>query len=178
MEIPIAELKRGDIIAFKGRGVCFTMLSALISALVPEWRKREWKPWHLAVAYRQSTTLRNYWILIEALAGGVQEKNHSIKELQENARVYRYLSDAPSTKAISDFKQIYLGFRYDAGAYLGTMITYFLAKLHLWHGRVIDKQHTCWETASAFARYMHKPFQDNWEYPVIWKIIKKLEETK
>lgn len=173
MEIPIPEIKVGDAIAFRGNGPLFKVLSFILGIFVPSWRKRQDKPWHVAFVSRH---VRGGWMLIEALAGGVQEVFHTIDELEDRARAYRFLPEPTTQQDIGTFKDMYLGFPYDVKAYVGTMVLFLLQKVTRYRGRVVDNMHMCWETLSAWARFKHRPFQPNFEYPMIHKIIKELEK--
>ena len=174
MEVPIPGIMLGDAIAFRGAGPLFVSLSFIMGVFIPSWRKRKDKPWHLAFA---SKKVRGGWMLIEALAGGVQEVFHSTEELKEKTKAYRFLPKPAIQKEVEEFRKKYLGFPYDAKAYVGTMMLFFLQKVTRYKGRVVDNMHMCWETLSAWARFRDVPFQPNFEYPMIHKIMDKLEAT-
>ena len=172
MEVQIPEMQVGDAVAFRGAGPLFKILSFLLGLFVPRWRRRKDKPWHLAFASKQ---VPEGWMLIEAVQGGVQELFHSTMELEGKTKAYRFLPEPATQEDIDKFKKTYLGFPYDAKAYIGTMILFLLQKVTRYRGRVVDNMHMCWETLSAWARSKGSPFQPNFEYPMIHKILDKLE---
>ena len=175
MDIVELNIRAGDIIAFRGKGPIFTVLSGILALFEKGWRKRNWKPWHLAVASRK---VRGGWMLIEAVVGGVQDLFHSTEELEQSTRAYHWLDKPPSRKKIEEFKSLYLGYPYDASAYIGITFAYLFWKVTKKSFRVIDTEHLCWETVAAFCRFMGKPLQPIYEYPIITRIISILEENK
>ena len=144
----------------------------MLGLFEPSWRKREWKPWHLAIAIAPA---KGGWVLVEAVTGGVQEKFHTYEELWRDARSYRWLDKPPSRRKVKEFKSLHLGYPYDITAYFGVTFAYLLWKVTGKSFRVVDTEHLCWETAAAFCRFMGKPLQPIYEYPVICRIMEKLE---
>lgn len=178
MEIPIVQMESGYTVAFKGTGFLFTVLSFILGVAEPKWRKRKWKPWHLATASKKvRKDGEEGWLLIEALTPVVDERFHSLEELISVAKSYKWLDKPPSRYKIGQFKKIYLGFPYDATAYIGVVFSYICRKLLRLRWRVFDTEHMCWETNSIFMRFMGKPYQPMWEYPMIHAIMGKLEST-
>ncbi len=120
MEIPISEMESGYTVAFKGNGFLFRVLSFILDVIEPKWRKRKWKPWHLATAskkvkagtrlYTGEKTAEDGWLLIEAIAPVTGEYFHSMRELEEKTRAYKWLDKPPSPLRVMQFKNIYLGF--------------------------------------------------------------------
>lgn len=174
MEIPISEMMVGDKLAFDGSGPVFRVLSLVLGVFEPSWRKRRRKPWHLAFA---SEKVEGGWMLIEALAGGVQEKFHATAELEARSRTYRTLDKTPSKQKLNQFRTMYLGRPYDVTAYFGVVIGYFVKKWFRFSFRIVDAEFMCWETVCAWDRFMGKPLQPNWEYPILHKIMEKLESS-
>lgn len=166
------KVKVGDIIAFKGQGVVFILLSFLLGIFEPKWRRRKFKPWHLAIA---SQPANHGWYIIEAVAGGVREHFLTNQQLAE-ASSYTWLNEPPTNEELERFRTLYLGRPYDVTAYFGVVFSYLIKKYLHFSLRVVDTEFMCWELVSAFARFMGKPFQPNWEYPVISKIIERLEK--
>ena len=185
MEIPISEMEPGYTIAFKGNGFLFRVLSFILNVVEPKWRKRKWKPWHLATASKKvkagtrlstgEKTIEDSWLLIEAIAPVTGEYFHSIRELEEKTRAYKWLDKPPSPPRVKQFKNIYLGFPYGVLSYVGVVFSYICRKWLRIKWRIMDTEHMCWEVNSFFNRFMGKPYQRLWEYPMIHTIIEKLE---
>lgn len=185
MEIPISEMESGYTVAFKGTGFLFRVLSFILDVIEPKWRKRKWKPWHLATAskkvkagtrlYTGEKTAEDGWLLIEAIAPVTGEYFHSMRELEEKTRTYKWLDKPPSPLRVKQFKNIYLGFPYGVLSYVGVVLSYTCRKLFRIRWRIMDTEHMCWEVNSFFHRFMGKPYQRLWEYPMIHDIIEKLE---
>lgn len=166
------EIQVGDVIVFKGKGLLFEILSRLLKLLEPDWDR--WG-WHLAIAEKE---VDGGWILIEALAPRVQEKFHDWKELWERTKAYTWLDSPPSKQKMSKFKELYLGYPYDVTAYIGITFAYLFWKVTGKSFRMIDTEHLCWETVAAFCRFMGKPLQPIYMYPMIWRIMGRLEQGK
>jgi len=161
----------GDIILFRGSGPVFHVLSFILGIFEPEWRKRKGKPWHTGVVYRPGY---DGWWLIEAVKGGVQIIKHSEKEMN-NTWNYHWLDKVPFPAELHEFRRVVVGFPYDGKGYVMTILAYLIAKYTGYHFRIHDQRHYCWETTSLFARMMGKPLQETWDYPLISKILDKLE---
>ena len=185
MEIPISEMESGYTVAFKGNGFLFRVLSFILDVIEPKWRKRKWKPWHLAIASKKikagtrlstgEKTIEDGWLLIEAIAPVTGEYFHSMRELEEKTRAYEWLDKPPSPLRVKQFKNIYLGFPYGVLSYVGVVLSYTCRKLFRIRWRIMDTEHMCWEVNSFFHRFMGKPYQRLWEYPMIHDIIERLE---
>ncbi|MFC2070213.1 hypothetical protein ACFLTB_03450 [Chloroflexota bacterium] len=185
MKTEISEMKPGYTVAFKGNGVLFKTMSCILSTVEPGWRKRKWKPWHLATASKKvkaGTKLENGqvapedgWMLIEAIAPETGEYYHTVAELEAKTQAYRWLEKPPSAQRIRQFKHIYLGYPYGFFSYIGVVFSYIFRKLFKIKWRVMDTEHMCWEVNSFFVRFMAKQYQPLWEYPMIHQIIAKLE---
>ena len=161
----------GDIITFKGSGATFKILSFLLGLFDKEWRGLKWKPWHTSIASRK---LKDGWMIIEAVQGGVSENFYFDRQL-EDTRSYTWLSDPPTEKKMNEFRKMYLGYPYDVTAYFGITLAYLWYRITGKNWRVIDTEHLCWETVAAFCRFMGKPLQPIWEYPILPRLIRKLE---
>ena len=172
MEVKISEMMVGDKLAFDLNGWFFKMLSSILGMFEPSWRKRKRKPWHLGFA---SEKVEGGWKVIEAVAGGVKEVFHTTEDLETRAQAYRTFDKPPTKRQLQQFRDLYLDRPYDATAYLGVIIGYFIKKWFRFSFRIVDQQFMCWETVCAWDRFMGKPIQPNWEYPILHKIMEKLE---
>ena len=185
METPISEMEPGYTVAFRGTGFAFKCLSCVLGIIEPGWRKRKWKPWHLAAASRKikagdqlpdkETASEDGWMLIEAVSPETGECFHSMSELEAETKAYRWLEKPPDRERIEQFKNIYLGFPYGVLSYFGVIASYISRKWFRIKWRIMDTEHMCWEVNSFFQRFMGKEYQRIWEYPMIHDIIAKLE---
>lgn len=185
METPISQMEPGYTVAFKGNGFMFNLLSRILGVAEPGWRKRKWKPWHLAAASKKikagdqlpdgETASEDGWLLIEAAAPETGEYFHSMSELEAETKAYKWLEKPPSLQRMKQFKDIYLGFPYGVLSYVGVVFSYICRKWFRIKWRIMDTEHMCWEVNSFFQRFMGKEYQRIWEYPMIHDIIAKLE---
>ena len=147
METPIAQMEPGYTVAFEGMDLPSKFLSFILSVVEPGWRKRKWKPWHLATASKKvkagtqlstgEITDEDGWLLIEGIPSGTGEYFHSMKELETSTKVYKWLDNPPSPQRIKEFKDIYLGFPYGVFSYFGGFFCGFAAVMrfsNLWMG--------------------------------------------
>jgi len=168
-------MQPGDIVAFKGKGPTFAILSFILSLVEPSWRerRREWAPWHLATAMYRTP---DFWIMFEAVGGeGNQLVTYGPDDFGD-AKSYRFLPSVSAEIIRDEFVNIYKGWPYDNSAYFGVIFSWIWHKLTGKWWRVIDKAHMCWETAACWASFTRHPFQPEWEYPFLPRIIEKLEE--
>jgi len=120
METPVSQMEPGYTVAFKRNGFMFNLLSRILGVVEPGWRKRKWKPWHLATASKKvkagdqlrdgETAKEDGWLLIEAASPATGECFHSISELEAETKAYKWLEKPPSLQRMEQFKDIYLGF--------------------------------------------------------------------
>ena len=158
----------GDIVVFKGEGFLFKVLSGILCLFDSEWRRREFKGWHVAFVSR---FWDNHPIICEALAGGVTE---NFLETDRELKVYQWF-DYPVDP--HDFVDAHLGKKYDVAQYLFTSLQYLVR--HFWNKRIprlLDDSYTCWELVAEFARDNGKPFQAIYDCPIVTDIVRALEE--
>ena len=175
----------GDIVVFKGEGFLFKVLSGILCLFDSEWRRREFKGWHVAFVSR---FWDNHPIICEALAGGVTE---NFLETDRELKVYQWF-DYPVDP--HDFVDSHMGKKYDVAVYFHTMIQYLLLKgvewfqkkFIPWHEftislpRILNDRYTCWENTFWFCRAMGKPIQESeglsaTRYPMITNLLRALE---
>ena len=164
-------MKRGYIICFKGTGFTFHVLSFLLGLFDKEWRKRSWKPWHLAILY---SIERTRTVIIESTAGGVRFNILSGKE-GVDWKSYQWLDKAPTGQQMHEWAVKYLGQPYDCIGYATTVLSYLSKVLFNRPFRVIDRDYYCWELGSMFAIDFGKPFVPLAEKPTIAEIMRALE---
>ena len=169
----LANLKPGDILCWRGSGPVFRVLSFLLGLFEPHWRGRTWKPWHLLVAWDAEP---NGWYILEATAEGVDINFYDAHRLQllfdyDLVRAYRWLDFKPPRSAMNEFYLSIQHYTYDIGAYFGVALCRLFGLPYR-----NDRQHMCWETVSAFTAWFSKPLTPANEYPLINRILDKLEE--
>lgn len=178
------EIKLGDIIVFKGKGLVYTILGTILKLFERDWDK--WG-WHIGFLSREDPFYG--WMVCEATADGVQENPLNDRE----CRNYHWL-DTPDQSKINRFVNKHLGEKYDVAVYFFTMIQYLLLRVIEgfqnrfipWHKftisfpRILDDRWTCWEVLFWFCRSMGKPIQESLghtatRYPMITDLTKALE---
>jgi hypothetical protein len=50
-EVPKSEIQPGDAILWKWHGPIDLFLSNIQGLFFPDWRRRDWKPWHTVLYY-------------------------------------------------------------------------------------------------------------------------------
>ena len=174
MEVSYDHLQPGDIVAFKGEGITFKVLSSVLSLVEPSWRRRKWKPWHVAVVMYlpNPTTL----VTFEAVGGeGNQLVVYDDIKYLSDTKFYRFLPEVPSEELREGFVGLYQGWPYDNWAYVWVILGWIWHRLtgKWWH--VVDQANMCWETVISWARFTHYPLQLEWEFPFLPRILEKLE---
>lgn len=164
-------MKRGDIVVFRGKGIVFQILSFMLGLIDSSWRKRKWKPWHMAICTTRNKR-KGATRIIEAVEPKVRER---ILYDNEDYRAYTWLDKEPSEMAIYRWMQPYISKPYDKDAYAGTIFFSIRKKLFHRSARIVDDEYLCWEIADAFTRDFGKPLFPNNEYPLISDIMNKLE---
>ena len=161
------DIKRCDFVLFTGKGFVFSILSFIMCLLIPEWRRRTWKPWHVGFISRHDSNLG--WMVCESLAGGVQE-NALSKYDKSSYRIFRYFKEEPEQIKVARFLSQNLGNPYSVLTYPFTVVNYFVK----WFPRIRFKSVTCWENLYEFADDMGEEICDDHEYPFILGLIKAL----
>ncbi len=169
MRIEKSEIRAGDVIVFKGEGYIFRLCSLLFSVLDSSWRKRDWKPWHVAFLTQMDS------IICEATAKGVV-LTPLFKYEGKEWRCYRWFSESPRDIDIARFLGYYYGKKYDVLLYFWTLVQYIFR--HYWNRpipRLLDDRFTCWELVASFAEDMGKPLQSKYDCPTLPDILNALE---
>jgi hypothetical protein len=170
-EIPLAEVRPGDILLCAGSGFIFSVLSFLISIFDSDWRKLKRKPWHcrLVVSGYGRTA-----IVLEALAGGVVEKPIDAIPL-EKQRAFRWFNEPINADFLSKWVDAHLGKPYDVMAYFSTAAQYLLRAI--WNRRIprlLDDRYTCQELIMELAEDAGKPMASKRDCPLITDLCKAL----
>jgi hypothetical protein len=170
-EIPVTEVRPGDILLCDGSGFIFSVLSFLISIFDSGWRKLKRKPWHCRLVvsgYGRAA------IVLEALAGGVVEKTIDSIPLSKQ-RAYRWFKEPINMDFLSTWVDAHLGKPYDVMAYFSTAAQYLLRAI--WNRRIprlLDDRYTCQELIMEFCEDAGKPMQSKRDCPMITDLCKSL----
>ncbi len=138
------QLKRGDLVLFKGNGFLFTTLSFLLCLFDSDWRKYSPKPWHCAFVSRVIGESEPSYMIAEAWNPKVRER--LFEPSIEDCKIYRWLDREQTSTQIESFLAQTMGARYDISIYFLTSLQY-LAR-HLWNRpilRLLDNRFSCWE---------------------------------
>lgn len=169
--IPPDEIKAGDILIFKRKGVVSGALGWVLRRFERWW---DGWGWHMAIAWQKGRF--GYWIL-EAAAEGVRVNLIRDDLLKTDIRAYRWLDEPPADEEMEKFMVNNLDCGYDVTVYFWTMIQYLV--LHFFNhsiSRILDNRYTCWELAFFFTRKMGKPIQSVHKYPMITDFLKEVEK--
>lgn len=174
MNIPIANAKPGDIIAFRGTGPAFSFFSSLLCIFDGGWRKLNWKPWHMGIAWSEHD---GGLLVLEATGGGVKANQKPTVELETKCRAYGWLDEPPSSSKMAEFFDSHINKRYDVLIYVWTTAQYLFR--HLFNRRIprlLDDRFTCWELAFEFCEDMGKPISSKYDCPMITDFLRAVNE--
>jgi hypothetical protein len=155
------DLAVGKTLCWKGDGFLFDNLSLMISACEASWRRRKWKPWHMAKIVSYDPVLG--WMVLEATWPRVRlmPLNTLVQIYGGDYRVYDWFDGVVLNQSrVDGFVKDRLGTKYDVIVYPLTIIQYFSWRwFRLPLPRLVDSAYTCWELAEDFDEYMGKPWQ-------------------
>jgi hypothetical protein len=185
-QVDMEQLLPGDTLLFKGNGPVFKFFSFLLSIFDSDWRKRAWKPWHMAIAWDKAYS---GWYVLEATDKGVETNYYKEIDLRHNCRAYHWLDGLVTKEERQRFLDEHINKRYDVAFYFFTSLQYLALrvvewtqkKFIPWHQftislpRVLNDRFCCWELAEAFDRFMGKPWCDKSRYPLITDLLKTVE---
>lgn len=176
MKITYEELRHGDIILFKGSGPVFWFFSLLLCLLEPGWRKLNWRPWHMAVAWDKTGT---GWQCFEGYAPVSRLHTYTEAELRGRCRFYRRLDPEPSYLDSQTFLINHVGKPYDVAVYFFTSLGYLLR--HYWGKPIpyfMDNRFSCWELVYHWQDDMGQPLAGKYDFPLITDFLKVVGEIK
>jgi len=151
--ILLSEARPGDILAFKGEGFLFEILSRIIKWKIPSWDRESW---HTAPIVAPGIIMDAQWPRL---------KLSSISDFTpETIRAYRITEVPPTQEQLDSFISFTLGCRYDWLVYFLTAFAILLRpKIDFW--RIINRSYDCWECAFEFADFMGSEISHNYNYP-------------
>lgn len=165
----------GCNILWKGTGLPANILARILALMDKEWREQMrtgWWPWHAGYIVR---ILEDGEIVTsQAVEKGVEAVTYPSVESMGDCRIYNWL-DNPDQAKIDDYTEKHLGEPYDALAYVWTILGELSSRIFHWSFRIVNRAYTCWENMSQFDRYMGKEIQSEEEFPLISKMIDRLE---
>ena len=168
-------MRKGNIIAFKGRGFTFTILSFLLSIFDKEWRGEDWKPWHLAIAWARAY---GGWYILEATGAGVKINFYDNKFLESNTRSWEWLGEKPDSDKMAQFLKEHILKRYDVAVYFWTIAQYLVR--HYFHHSlplVLNNRYSCWELVDEWCDEMGKPWAPKYGFPLITDFLKAVKQS-
>jgi hypothetical protein len=166
------QIRAGQIVLFKGKGLVFSILSLLIAIVDSNWRGRKWKPWHCGILWRKDT---GGWYVFEGYAPRSRLHFYANADLKD-ARFYNWVPFYPKAEV---FLETHIDKPYDVAIYFWTGVQY-LIRHYLNHRipRLLDDRYTCWELISEYASFMGKPVQSRFDCPMIPDILKAIEKKE
>lgn len=179
-EIPISEVRPGDILLCdngkfsmnpKNTNIIGPILSFFIGIFDSEWLKMKRKPWHcrLVISGYGRTA-----IVLEALAGGVQQKTIDYIPL-EKQRAYRWFDSPINAAKLKAWVDEHEGKPYDVLIYFWTAVQYLFRAL--WNRRIprlLDDKYTCWELVMEACEDFDKPMNSKRDCPLITDLCRAL----
>ena len=166
-------MEKGNIIAFKGQGLIFTILSFLLSLFDKDWGRLQGKPWHLAIAWDKAY---DGWYILEASGQGVKINYFNNKFLKNMTRNYCWLDRVPTRAEMNKFLKEHIGKKYDVAIYFFTSLAVIIR--HYFNRpipKLLDQRFSCWELVQEFTDAMNDPILSKFDVVIITDIIKALE---
>jgi hypothetical protein len=172
MEVVKSEIRAGDAILWKGNGPVDGSFSFILGLFFPDWRKRNWKPWHTGFVIRVMDD--GEIVTFQAVAKGVHAITYPDAAAMGDCKIYRWL-DNPQQAEIDEYVHANNGRPYD---FLGYLWTIGGSMSMVWFNhpyRLSSWMFFCWENLSNFMCYMGKELQPSYEPCLLSKIINALE---
>ena len=173
-------IKRYDIVLFPRNKKDWVsgVLNWILRKFDPEydqWCKENGEYWHMAPIVKINS--EGMIGTLDAMKGGSKINWRTSESLSE-CRIYHWLDNEPEAWRGIGCAENLRGKDYDRGAYIGTVICYFIKKWFHKSYRVWDDEYHCWELTCVFMRCLWKPLVDSRTYPLINEIIEILEAKK
>jgi len=158
----------GDVFMTDGGGPVFGVFSWILGRFEKDWRQLKRKPWHVGFLTRKEVINGvSHWMVGEARARIQENPLESLK----NYQVFRWLDTPPDESKVRDFMKKRLGEPYDPfWGYLFVILWYFIK----WFPRIINRRWMCWEFLYHFMTTFGKPMDEEFEYPMITRMMVKL----
>lgn len=176
----MSEIKVGSIIAWRGNGFLFIVLSFILSLVDPAWRRRRWKPWHLSFVIKKLAD--DDWLICEATWPRVRTMPLSVLDqiYKGDFRVIDWFGKPVSQGKVSTFVKERIGAKYDALVYVFTIIQYIIYKYsHIQLGRYNDGAYMCWEITAEFCEVMGEGWESTQtiehKYPLISEFMNEVD---
>lgn len=163
------DIKTGTNIIWKGGGFWFKLLSGALCLFDSGWRKREWKGWHMGFVVK---AYGKEIVTSQAIERGIHTVTYASVADMGNCRFYDWLDD---TSKVQEYAADHEGDPYDKLAYVWTILAFGIEKIFHWKFRIVNRAYHCWENMCGMDRYCGKPLQPNEEFPMVNKIMRKLE---
>ena len=184
-EVSIADMKPGDIILFRGKGLVFNALSPILALLrpYPEMTfpyvyqrsplSKVGRPWHLAFALEWHK--RYGWIIGESVARGVTSSYLDKYIINGNIPiVIRWFDKTPRPIKLREFMAMHSDTKYSVLAYAWTTLQVLLP----WFPRIVTDRITCWQNVFRMCRWCGKPIQELHKFPLITDALEAFAEER
>ena len=181
-EVSIADMRPGDIILFRGKGLVFNLLSPILGLLRPFPKItfpavygsnilfKTGRPWHMAFALEWH---KKYgWIIGESIARGVTPTYLDKYIMNGNIPiVIRWFDKSPRAIKLREFMAAHSDSKYSVLAYLWTALQVLIP----WFPRIVTSRVTCWQNVFRMCRYCGKPIQELHKFPLITDALEAFE---
>jgi hypothetical protein len=157
-------VRRGDIAIFPRVGARDNTLAFILGLIVGY----QFWGWHIGIIYKTKPVL-----ILEAESQGMRVKFHNLEE--EGIRTYHWLSKRVHQYMFTNFMTDHQNYPYDYICPGEVMLSLLTGRLTKYRWRIVDNRLNCWELVASFCRYCSKPIQPIEEYPLLPKILQKLE---
>ena len=169
------DLRIGDIICFNMRSLLDPILTASLSAFFPEWRRREFKPCHMRIAYRPIPN-SNFYLTIDATQKGILP--YAIRIDDPKCRNFHWLDKEPTVEELESVMEKYWKKPYDHLEYVKTIRFVLAHRSGL--GQYVppydnDDRYHCWELPCSVMYDFGKPLKERNKPPLINEIVAQLE---
>jgi hypothetical protein len=176
-------MKLYDIICWKGNGILFRVLSFLLGLFDSRWRKRAFKPWHMAIVCGRYAD--GDWKIFEATSPRCRVLPLSVLDnlYKRPYKIYHWFDNPPSIYDVEQFVNDRVGAKYDALVYVFTVIQKIFDRLFgMDLPRLLDSSYTCWELVEEFCNCMGKPWYSTHthehKYPLISDFLKEADKNE
>ena len=149
-------MRRGDVLIFRRVGILPRILGWILERIVGF----KFYGWHTGILIQANPTM-----ILEVQRSGLHIQERTLEK--GTYRSYRWFDKAPRKYQIAAFFEEHANYPYDYTSYLGTTLSLLWMKLTGSSWRIYNTRFTCWEMTAAFARYMGKPLQPIYEWPLL-----------
>ena len=185
MEVSIDEIKEGTNVAFAQGGFIGPVLSTVLCAFDPTWRKVKPKFWHVGFIVERKTILKAMkknpaildfcdgdpscmcgfceWWICESLSNGISLTPLS-KYDPAKLRFFNIIKKQPTHDKVAEYLADFVGRPYDVLVYFWNVGAELLEKIGIKLGCWNNLSFMCWENLSTFMSYIDEPIVTDYEH--------------